>query len=107
MAAFGRAQYIKRVEDDQLLTGSFMDYTMPRAHDLPSFSNTLDESVPARTNPLGANGVGESGTVGSTPTVMNAIMDALWPLDVRNIQMLATPQRVWRAIQDGGQTSGK
>jgi carbon-monoxide dehydrogenase large subunit len=87
-------------ETGQLLTGSFMDYSMPRAQDLPSFSNTLDDSVPAKTNPLGAKGVGESGTVGSTPTVMNAIMDALWPLGVRNIQMPATPQRVWQAIQD-------
>ncbi len=87
-------------DSGQLITGSFMDYGMPRADTFPDFSNTLDDSVPARTNPLGAKGVGESGTVGSTPTVMNAIMDALWPLGVRNIQMPATPQRVWQAIQD-------
>jgi carbon-monoxide dehydrogenase large subunit len=87
-------------ETGQLITGSFMDYAMPRADIFPTFFNTLDDSVPARTNPLGAKGVGESGTVGSTPTVMNAIMDALWPLGVRNLQMPATPQRVWRAIQD-------
>jgi carbon-monoxide dehydrogenase large subunit len=87
-------------ETGQLLTGSFMDYTMPRARDLLSFSNTLDDSVPAKTNPLGAKGVGEAGTVGSTPTVMDAIMNALWPLGVRNIQMPATPQRIWQAIQD-------
>jgi carbon-monoxide dehydrogenase large subunit len=77
-----------------------MDYTMPRAQDLPSFSNALDDSVPARTSPLGAKGVGESGAVGSTPTVMNAIMDALRLLGVRDIQMPATPRRVWQAIQD-------
>ncbi|MFO1079921.1 MAG: xanthine dehydrogenase family protein molybdopterin-binding subunit [Reyranellaceae bacterium] len=84
----------------QLLTGSFMDYAMPRADTFPTFSNTLDDSVPAKSNPLGAKGVGESGTVGSTPTVMNAVMDALWPLGIRNLQMPATPQRVWQAIQD-------
>ena len=86
-------------ESGQLLTGSFMDYAMPRADTFTTFSNTLDDSVPAKSNPLGAKGVGESGTVGSTPTVMNAIMDALWPLGVRNIQMPATPQRVWLAIR--------
>ena len=86
-------------ETGQLITGSFMDYAMPRADTFPTFSNTLDDTVPAKTNPLGAKGVGESGTVGSTPTVMNAIMDALWPLGVRNIQMPATPHRIWLAIQ--------
>ena len=86
-------------ETGQLITGSFMDYAMPRADTFPNFNNTLDDSVPAKTNPLGAKGVGESGTVGSTPTVMNAIMDALWPLGVRNIQMPATPHRVWQAIR--------
>ncbi|MBX9942816.1 MAG: xanthine dehydrogenase family protein molybdopterin-binding subunit [Reyranella sp.] len=86
-------------ETGQLITGSFMDYAMPRADTFPGFSNTLDDSVPAKTNPLGAKGVGESGTVGSTPTVMNAIMDALWPLGVRSIQMPATPHRVWQAIR--------
>ncbi|SKA38935.1 carbon-monoxide dehydrogenase large subunit [Enhydrobacter aerosaccus] len=87
-------------ESGQLLTGSFMDYAMPRADTFPTFNNQLDDSVPAKSNPIGAKGVGESGTVGSTPTVMNAIMDALWPLGVRNLQMPATPRRVWQAIQD-------
>jgi aerobic carbon-monoxide dehydrogenase large subunit len=87
-------------ETGQLITGSFMDYAMPRADTFPTFSNTLDDTVPAKTNPLGAKGVGESGTVGSTPTVMNAIMDALWPLGVRNVQMPATPHRIWQAIRD-------
>ncbi|TWT04000.1 xanthine dehydrogenase family protein molybdopterin-binding subunit [Reyranella sp. CPCC 100927] len=86
-------------DSGQLLTGSFMDYAMPRADDLPTFNNTLDDSVPAKSNPLGVKGVGESGTVGSTPTTLNAIMDALWPLGVRNIQMPATPHRVWEAIR--------
>ena len=87
-------------ESGQLVTGSFMDYAMPRAETFPNFNNQLDDTVPAKSNPIGAKGVGESGTVGSTPTVMNAIMDALWPLGVRNIQMPATPQRVWQAIQE-------
>jgi carbon-monoxide dehydrogenase large subunit len=86
-------------ESGQLVTGSFMDYAMPRAETFPNFNNQLDDTVPAKSNPIGAKGVGESGTVGSTPTVMNAIMDALWPLGVRNLQMPATPQRVWQAIQ--------
>ncbi len=71
-------------ESGQLITGSFMDYAMPRAETFPDFNNQLDDSVPAKSNPIGAKGVGESGTVGSTPTVMNAVMDALWPLGVRN-----------------------
>ena len=87
-------------ETGQLITGSFMDYAMPRAETFPIFNNQLDDSVPAKSNPIGAKGVGESGTVGSTPTVMNAVMDALWPLGVRNMQMPATPLRVWQAIQD-------
>jgi len=87
-------------ETGQLITGSFMDYAMPRADTFPTFSNMLDDTVPAKTNPVGAKGVGESGTVGSTPTVMNAIMDALWPLGVRNIEMPASPHRVWLAIQN-------
>jgi len=86
-------------DSGQLITGSFMDYAMPRADNFPTFDNRLDDGVPARSNPLGAKGVGESGTVGSTPTVMNAIMDALWPLGVRNLQMPATPHRVWQAIR--------
>jgi carbon-monoxide dehydrogenase large subunit len=86
-------------DSGQLITGSFMDYAMPRASTFPTFSNQLDDSVPSKSNPIGAKGVGESGAVGSTPTVMNAVMDALWPLGVRNIQMPATPQRVWAAIQ--------
>lgn len=87
-------------ETGQLITGSFMDYAMPRADTFPTFNNTLDDSVPAKSNPIGVKGVGESGTVGSTPTVMNAIMDALWPLGVRSIEMPASPHRVWQAIQN-------
>jgi carbon-monoxide dehydrogenase large subunit len=81
----------------QLITGSFMDYAVPRATDL---SNIVAESnsVPTRTNPLGVKGAGEAGSVGALPAVANAIVDALKGFGVRHIDMPATPERVWRAI---------
>jgi carbon-monoxide dehydrogenase large subunit len=72
---------------------------MPRADDLPSFSVALDQSVPCVTNPLGVKGCGESGTVAATPTIINALLDALRPLGVKNIDMPATPFAIWSAIQ--------
>jgi aerobic carbon-monoxide dehydrogenase large subunit len=85
-------------DSGQLLTGSLMDYGIPRADTLPAI--TIDFSpVPSTTNPVGAKGVGEGGTVASTPTVMNAILDALAPLGVADLPMPATAERVWRAIQ--------
>ena len=84
----------------QMLSGSFMDYAMPRADNFPLFD--LDRSpVPATSNPLGVKGAGECGTVGALPCVMNAINDALAPMGVRNLQMPATPAKVWRAIHAG------
>jgi carbon-monoxide dehydrogenase large subunit len=83
----------------QLLTGSFLDYVMPRADDLPDFALAFHE-VLATTNPLGIKGVGESGTVTTPATIVNAILDALAPLGVTDIETPATPQRVWRAIRD-------
>ena len=85
----------------QLLTGSFMDYAMPRADLMPEIGTTLEE-VPCRTNPLGVKGIGESGTIGAPPTVINAIIDALRPLGVEHIDMPATPPRVWEAIKGAG-----
>ena len=82
----------------QLITGSLLDYCLPRADDLPNIDEYTDESTPCKINPLGAKGVGELGTVGGTPTVINAVLDALRPLGVRHIEMPATPERVWRAI---------
>ncbi len=79
----------------QLLTGSFMDYTVPRAADLPSFVLDLNETRCA-TNPLGVKGVGESGCTGSMPAVMNAVVDALAPLGVENVDMPAGPETIWR-----------
>src|SRR3989442_948378 len=86
-------------ETAQLLTGSFMDYAIPRADDVPSFEVDSHE-VPTQVNPLGAKGVGEAGTVGALPALMNAINDALAPLGVRHLDMPVTPARVWRAIRD-------
>jgi carbon-monoxide dehydrogenase large subunit len=98
----GQALYEDVVYDrdsGQLLTGTLMDYGIPRADTLPAI--TVDFSpVPSTTNPLGAKGVGEGGTVASTPTVMNAILDALAPLGVTDVPMPATPERIWRAINE-------
>jgi carbon-monoxide dehydrogenase large subunit len=85
-------------ESGQLLTGSLMDYCVPRADNLPGIDTHTDETTPCKINPLGAKGVGELGTVGGTPTVMNALIDALRPLGVKNIEMPATAERVWRAM---------
>ena len=82
----------------QLLAGSFMDYAMPRADDMPTFDVDSHE-VPTAVNPLGAKGVGEAGTVGALPALLNAVNDALAPLGVRHLDMPVTPERVWRAIQ--------
>lgn len=84
--------------EGQLVTGSFMDYAMPRADDLPSFE--IDRKVtPCPHNPLGVKGAGEAGCIGSTPAVVNAVMDALTPFGIiKNLEMPMTPQRVWRAM---------
>jgi aerobic carbon-monoxide dehydrogenase large subunit len=81
----------------QLLTGSFMDYAMPRANDLCEM-HSYDASVPSKNNPIGSKGAGEGGTVGAMPAVMNAIIDALSAYGVTNLDMPATPERIWRAI---------
>ena len=86
-----------------MLTGTLMDYGIPRADTLPRV--TVDFSpVPSATNPLGAKGVGEGGTVAATPTVMNAILDALAPLGVIDVPMPATAERIWRAMGDRART---
>ena len=86
-------------ENGQLLTGSYMDYAMPRADDLPSF--TVDQTclTPCAHNPLGTKGCGEAGAIGSPPTVVNAVVDALSDLGVTHIDMPVSPSRVWAAIQ--------
>jgi carbon-monoxide dehydrogenase large subunit len=86
-------------ETGQLVTGSFMDYTMPRASDFPNF--TIGHvCTPCTTNPLGTKGCGEAGAIGSPPAVINAVLDALAPVGVKDFDMPASPNRVWEAIQN-------
>jgi aerobic carbon-monoxide dehydrogenase large subunit len=85
-------------QSGQMLTGTFMEYAMPRAETLPDVV-IGSNPVPTALNPLGAKGAGEAGTVGALPAVMNAIMDALAPQGVRHLDMPATPARIWQAIQ--------
>ncbi|MGE5088733.1 MAG: xanthine dehydrogenase family protein molybdopterin-binding subunit, partial [Candidatus Levyibacteriota bacterium] len=85
-------------DSGQLLTGSYMDYAMPRADDLPSFK-VATRVTPCTHNPLGAKGCGEAGAIGSPAALMNAVLDALAPLGVRHLDMPASPHRVWQAIQ--------
>ena len=84
--------------EGQPLTGSFMDYAVPRASDLPAFE-TARQETPSPDNPLGVKGVGESGTIGAPAALVNAVIDALRPLGVRHLDMPLTPMRVWTAIQ--------
>jgi carbon-monoxide dehydrogenase large subunit len=86
-------------EQGQLLSGSFMDYALPRAHHAPPFE-VLSHPVPAKTNPLGVKGCGEAGCAGSLTSIMNAVVDALSVYGIKHIDMPATPLRVWQAIQD-------
>lgn len=100
---FGQAVLERTAYDPQsgqLLSGSFMDYALPRAADLPNIEVDLIE-VPCTTNPLGVKGAGEAGAVGSPPAVINAIVDALSDSGVKSIDMPATPEKVWKAIHMG------
>jgi aerobic carbon-monoxide dehydrogenase large subunit len=95
----GQAMIEEAVYDDsgQLVTGSFMDYALPRAIDFPRFE--LHSTVtPTPVNPLGAKGVGEAGTLGSTPCVVSAAVDALSEFGVTHIDMMLRPERLWRII---------
>jgi carbon-monoxide dehydrogenase large subunit len=87
--------------EGQLLTGSYMDYALPRAGDVPSFT-VASHPVPATTNPLGVKGCGEAGCAGALTSVMNAVVDALSEYDIKHIDMPATPFRVWQAIHGPG-----
>ena len=83
--------------DGQPLTASFMDYALPRASDFPRFE--LDNTVtPTPVNPLGAKGVGEAGTIGSTPCIVNATVDALSGFGVRHLDMMLRPEKLWRIV---------
>ena len=92
-------------ESGTLVTGSFVDYTLPTSADTISFV-TDNTTSPSTTNDLGAKGVGEAGTIASTPAVVNAIVDAVRHLGINDIQMPCTPERVWKAIQTGGERQG-
>jgi aerobic carbon-monoxide dehydrogenase large subunit len=89
-------------EDGNLLSSTMMNYLVPSAAELPSFELARTES-PSPTNPLGVKGVGETGTIAAAPAVINAVVDALSHLGVKDIQLPATPERVWRAIQEAAQ----
>jgi carbon-monoxide dehydrogenase large subunit len=97
----GQALWEEAVYDDsaQLTTGSMLDYALPRADKLPPIE-VISTVTPSPHHPLGVKGIGEAGTIASTVTVYNAVMDALKPLGVTSIDMPFTPERVWRAIQD-------
>jgi carbon-monoxide dehydrogenase large subunit len=85
----------------QLLTASLLDYALPRAADTPSFRFET-RNIPSTANVLGVKGAGEAGAIGSCPALINAIVDALWrAFRIRHIDMPATPERVWAAIQEG------
>jgi len=92
-------QIVYDPKSGQLVTGSFMDYGMPRADDVCAF-DVEDNPVPTKSNPLGVKGAGEAGTVGALPAVMNAALDALAPLGIKHIEMPLTPEKVWRTIHD-------
>ena len=97
--SIGQALFEQTIYDEngQLLTGEFMDYAMPRFEDIPEY--TLGSTVtPSPSNPLGVKGVGEAGTIGATPAIANAVIDALAPLGIRHLDLPLTPERVWRAI---------
>jgi aerobic carbon-monoxide dehydrogenase large subunit len=88
----------------QLMTGSFLDYAMPRADDLPPVVSDLVE-IPAKTNPLGIKGIGEAGTIAAPPTVVNAVLDALRGLGVAHLDMPLTPARIWQAIREANRSN--
>jgi carbon-monoxide dehydrogenase large subunit len=92
-------------ESGTLVTGSFVEYLVPSAADLPSFTTDRTES-PSTTNVLGVKGVGEAGTIASTPAVVNAIVDAVRHLGINDIEMPCTPSRVWSAIQSASSNGG-
>ena len=93
------------VASGQLLSASFMDYAMPHASDAPDFLFET-RNTPCKTNPLGVKGAGEAGAIGSCPAVMNAVVDALHRAHgIRHIDMPATPQKIWQAIENARKSS--
>ena len=101
--AIGQALYEQVVYDEagQLVTGTFVDYALPSAADVPSFETDRTET-PSPTNTLGVKGVGEAATIACSPAVVSSVLDALAPLGVKELDMPLTPVRVWEAIQQAG-----
>lgn len=97
----GQAMWEELVYDEngQLITGELMDYTLPKARFFPWFETAKTETR-TPVNPLGVKGVGEAGTIGSTPAVVNALVDALWPLGVRHVDMPLKPEKIWRILKE-------
>jgi len=98
----GQALWEQAVYDDngQLITGEYMDYAMPRAHMMPWVES--DHTItPSPVNPLGVKGVGEAGTIGCSPAVVNSVVDALSPLGVRHLDMPLTPEKIWKVMAGG------
>ncbi|TME88144.1 MAG: xanthine dehydrogenase family protein molybdopterin-binding subunit, partial [Chloroflexi bacterium] len=101
--AIGQALYEEVVygEDGQLRTGTLVDYMIPTAADLPTFE--MAETVtPSPSNPMGVKGVGEAGTIAASPAVINAVVDALRPFGVKDVDMPATPQKLWQLMRKNG-----
>jgi carbon-monoxide dehydrogenase large subunit len=99
MQAVGQVfgEHIVYESNGQLVSGTFMDYFMPRAHHLGPIK-LIDSGVPSPSNPLGAKGAGEAGATGAVPALVNAVLDALKPMNVTQLEMPYTPERIWRAI---------
>ncbi len=101
--ALGQALFEECVYDEggQLVTGTLMDYAVPKAHQCPRFETDRTET-PTDANPLGVKGVGEAGTIGATPAIVNAVVDALAPFGVKHVDMPLRPEKLWRLMQQGG-----
>ena len=96
-------EHVQYSDDGQLQTGSLLDYAIPKSDMLPSFKTEF-LSTPTNTNPLGAKGIGEAGTIAAPPTIVSAICDALKPFGINHIDMPLTPPRIWAALQNSTNT---
>jgi carbon-monoxide dehydrogenase large subunit len=106
--SLGQALFERTVYDEngQLLTGEFMDYALARAKDIPDY--VMGSTVtPSPSNPMGVKGCGEAGTIGATPAIANAVMNALAPLGVRHLDLPLTPEKIWRAINNSKLSKSK
>jgi carbon-monoxide dehydrogenase large subunit len=106
--SIGQALFERTVYDEngQLITGEFTDYAMPRARDIPEY--VMDSTVtPSPSNPMGIKGCGEAGTIGATPAIANAVIDALSPLGIRHLDLPLLPEKIWRAINEAANSKRK